>query len=41
MRVAEIARLLFGGPMLIELVTAGHFTRRHLVRSYLETEYLI
>lgn len=39
-QVAEIARLLFGGPMLIEFVTAGHFTRRHLVRSYLETENL-
>ncbi len=30
-----IARALLGGPMLIELVTMGHFSRRNLVRSYL------
>lgn len=30
-----IARAVFGGPMLIEFVTAGHFTRRRLVESYL------
>jgi glyoxylase-like metal-dependent hydrolase (beta-lactamase superfamily II) len=30
-----IARRLFGGPMLIEFITAGHFTRRALVESYL------
>jgi len=33
--VGEIARSLFGGPMLIELLTLGHFTRRRLVLSYL------
>jgi len=32
----EIVQLLFAGPMLIELVTLGHFSRIHLVRSYLE-----
>jgi glyoxylase-like metal-dependent hydrolase (beta-lactamase superfamily II) len=31
----EIVQSLFGGPMLIEFVTTGHFSRRHLVRSYL------
>lgn len=30
-----IARELFGGPMWIEAVTLGHFTRRLLVESYL------
>jgi glyoxylase-like metal-dependent hydrolase (beta-lactamase superfamily II) len=30
-----IARSLFKGPMLIELITLGHFSRRNLVRSYL------
>lgn len=33
--VGEIARILFGGPMLIEGMTWGHFSRRWLVRSYL------
>ena len=33
--VGAIARQLFGGPMWIELITAGHFTRSWLVRSYL------
>jgi glyoxylase-like metal-dependent hydrolase (beta-lactamase superfamily II) len=33
--VDEIARRLFGGPMWVELVTLGHFTRRNLVRAYL------
>jgi hypothetical protein len=33
--VGEIARSLFGGPMLVELLTLGHFTRRRLVLSYL------
>ncbi len=33
--VSEIVRALCGGPMLIELVTLGHFSRRHLVFSYL------
>jgi glyoxylase-like metal-dependent hydrolase (beta-lactamase superfamily II) len=30
-----IARKVSGGPMLIELFTGGHFSRRHLVRSFL------
>lgn len=33
--VDEIVRALLGGPMLIEFVTLGHFTRRRLVLSYL------
>lgn len=33
--VSEIARQLFGGPMLIEMLTRGHFSRRRLVLSYL------
>lgn len=33
--VAQIARRLLGGPMWIELITLGRFSRRHLVRSYL------
>jgi glyoxylase-like metal-dependent hydrolase (beta-lactamase superfamily II) len=33
--VSQIARALCDGPMLIELVTLGHFTRRRLVLSYL------
>jgi len=33
--VGEIAQILFGGPMLIEGLTWGHFSRRWLVRSYL------
>jgi glyoxylase-like metal-dependent hydrolase (beta-lactamase superfamily II) len=33
--VGEIARIVFGGPMWIELITLGHFTRRRLVLSYL------
>jgi glyoxylase-like metal-dependent hydrolase (beta-lactamase superfamily II) len=33
--VNAIARSLFGGPMPIEYITFGHFTRRALVRSYL------
>lgn len=31
----RIARKISGGPMTIELITAGHFSRRHLVRSFL------
>ena len=31
----EIARSLFGGPMLVEILTLGHFSRRKLVLSYL------
>ena len=30
-----IAKKLFGGPMPIEWMTLGHFSRRHLVRSFL------
>jgi len=33
-----IARSVFGGPMWIEFMTLGHFTRRHLVESYLNPE---
>ncbi len=33
--VNEIVRALCGGPMWIELVTLGHFSRRRLVLSYL------
>ena len=33
--VGAIARALCGGPMWIELVTLGHFTRRRLVLAYL------
>ncbi len=32
---AEIVRAACGGPMLIELFTLGHFSRRGLVRSFL------
>jgi glyoxylase-like metal-dependent hydrolase (beta-lactamase superfamily II) len=33
--VREIVRALCGGPMLMELFTLGHFSRRRLVLSYL------
>ena len=33
--VNEITRQLCGGPMLIEVITLGHFSRRRLVLSYL------
>ena len=33
--VSEIVRAVCGGPMLIEFVTLGHFSRRRLVLSYL------
>ena len=33
--VRAIARALFGGPMPIEFLTLGHFSRRQLVHSYL------
>jgi glyoxylase-like metal-dependent hydrolase (beta-lactamase superfamily II) len=33
--VDAIAREVFGGPMLIEFITRGHFSRRNLVLSYL------
>lgn len=36
--VDQIARSLFGGPMWVERITLGHFSRRHLVRSYLGLE---
>ncbi len=35
---AEIVRAACGGPMLIELITLGHFSRRGLVRSFLRRE---
>ena len=35
MRVREIVRRLCGGPMLLELLTLGHFSRAGLVSSYL------
>jgi glyoxylase-like metal-dependent hydrolase (beta-lactamase superfamily II) len=34
--VNEIVRALLGGPMLIEVITLGHFSRRRLVLSYLK-----
>ena len=33
--VDQIVRKLCGGPMWVEFVTLGHFSRRHLVLSYL------
>lgn len=33
--ISQIVSALCGGPMLIELITMGHFSRRHLVESYL------
>lgn len=33
--LAEIVHVLCGKPMWVELVTLGHFSRRHLVESYL------
>ena len=33
--VDEISRALCGGPMLIEAITLGHFSRRRMVLSYL------
>ncbi|HOI10891.1 MAG TPA: MBL fold metallo-hydrolase [Myxococcota bacterium] len=35
MSVGAITRAVCGGPMLIEFVTLGHFSRRNLVRSFL------
>jgi glyoxylase-like metal-dependent hydrolase (beta-lactamase superfamily II) len=35
MSINEIVRLTCGGPMLIEAITLGHFSRRHLVQSFL------
>jgi len=34
-RVPDIVRALCGGPMLLEFVTLGQFSRRRLVHSYL------
>lgn len=36
--VNSIVRELCGGPMLLEFITLGHFSRRALVLSYLEGE---
>jgi glyoxylase-like metal-dependent hydrolase (beta-lactamase superfamily II) len=36
--VRSIARELLGEAMLLELFTLGHFSRRHLVRSYLRPQ---
>jgi glyoxylase-like metal-dependent hydrolase (beta-lactamase superfamily II) len=33
--VNQIVRALLGGPMLLEVITLGHFSRRQLVLSYL------
>jgi len=33
--VKDIARALCGSPMLVELLTFGHFSRKRLVLSYL------
>lgn len=35
--VDVIAKTVFGGPMFIEVFTLGHFSRRNLVRSFLES----
>jgi glyoxylase-like metal-dependent hydrolase (beta-lactamase superfamily II) len=35
MSVPAIARSVFGGPMLVEPLTLGHFSRRRLVLAYL------
>ena len=32
---SHIVHALCGGPMLIEMITLGHFSRRWLIRSYL------
>lgn len=34
----EISHKIFGGPMWIEFITLGHFSRRCLTRSYLENK---
>jgi glyoxylase-like metal-dependent hydrolase (beta-lactamase superfamily II) len=33
----SIVRTLCGGPMFIEVFTLGHFSRRNLIRSFLQT----
>jgi len=37
MSVKEISGDLFGGPMLIEFITMGHFSRQNLVLSFLDS----
>jgi glyoxylase-like metal-dependent hydrolase (beta-lactamase superfamily II) len=37
----QIARTLFGGAMLVEVMTSGHFSRIHLVRSFLGSENML
>ena len=37
--IDQIARSLFGGPMMIEAFTLGHFTRRNLIQSYLSKKW--
>jgi glyoxylase-like metal-dependent hydrolase (beta-lactamase superfamily II) len=39
--VREIVRALCGGPMLLELVTLGHFARRRLVLAYLGSSFVL
>ena len=34
--IGTVARQVCGGPMMIELVTMGHYSRRGLVRSFVE-----
>ncbi|OQY00627.1 MAG: hypothetical protein B6I26_07340 [Desulfobacteraceae bacterium 4572_130] len=41
MSVKAIVREVFGGQMLIEFMTLGHFTRSNLVRSYLSPKNLL
>jgi hypothetical protein len=36
--VRDIVRRLCGGPMLVEFLTLGHFSRRWLVLAYLRTQ---
>lgn len=35
--IPAITRAVCGGPMPVEFITLGHFSRRHLVHSYLKT----
>ena len=35
-KVSAIVKELLGGPMWVEIVTLGHFSRRELVLSYLQ-----
>jgi glyoxylase-like metal-dependent hydrolase (beta-lactamase superfamily II) len=32
---SRMARMILGAPMRVERITLGHFSRRHLIRSYL------